>query len=135
MVKFTQCCDHSLADRLGDRGLHGMSIFRRNMFLAEDRILCFEITFKRNEAWHLEYVKASKAETDVPEQIDEFISQRRRWLNGSFAATLYSMMHFGNIYTTSHNPLRTIFLHLQLLYNFTNLLLTWFSLAARRYGQ
>lgn len=122
--------DHSLADRLGDRGLHGMSIFRRNMFLAEDRILCFEITFKRNEAWHLEYVKASKAETDVPEQIDEFISQRRRWLNGSFAATLYSMMHFGNIYTTSHNPLRTIFLHLQLLYNFTNLLLTWFSLAA-----
>lgn len=122
--------DHSLADRLGDKGLHGMGIFRRNMFLAEDRILCFEITFKKNESWHLEYVKASKAETDVPEQIDEFISQRRRWLNGSFAATLYSMMHFGQIYRTAHNPFRTIFLHLQLLYNFVNILLTWFSLAA-----
>lgn len=122
--------DHTLADRLGKRGLHGMNIFKRNMFLAEDRILCFEITFKRSEKWHLRYVKASKAETDVPEQIDEFISQRRRWLNGSFAATLYSMMHFSQIYRTAHNPLRTIFLHLQLLYNFTNLFLTWLSLAA-----
>lgn len=122
--------DHSLADRLGDKGLHGMSIFRRNMFLAEDRILCFEITFKRSEKWHLRYVKASKAETDVPEQIDEFIGQRRRWLNGSFAATLYSIMHFAQIYRTSHNLLRVFFLHVQLLYSLLNLTLTWLSLAA-----
>lgn len=122
--------DHSLADRLGDKGLHGMNIFQRNMFLAEDRILCFEITFKRNEKWHLQYVKASKAETDVPEEIDEFISQRRRWLNGSFAATLYSMMHFGQIYRTDHNLFRTFMFHIQLSYNFVNIFLTWFSLAA-----
>lgn len=122
--------DHSLADRLGDKGLHGMNIFHRNMFLAEDRILCFEITFKRNEKWHLRYVKASKAETDVPEQIDEFISQRRRWLNGSFAATLYSMIHFSQIYRTAHNPFRLLMLHVQVLYNQLNLVMTWFSLAA-----
>lgn len=122
--------DHSLADRLGDKGLHGMNIFTRNMFLAEDRILCFEITFKKNEKWHLQYVKASKAETDVPEEIDEFISQRRRWLNGSFAATLYSMMHFAQIYRTDHNLFRTLMFHIQLFYNFVNIFLTWLSLAA-----
>lgn len=122
--------DHSLADSLGPKGLHGMNIFKRNMFLAEDRILCFEITFKKNEKWHLRYVKASKAETDVPEAIDEFISQRRRWLNGSFAATLYSMMHFGQIYHTSHNWIRRFFFHIQLIYNFIQIIMTWFSLAA-----
>lgn len=122
--------DHSLADRLGKNGLHGMNIFQRNMFLAEDRILCFEITFKSKKKWHLKYVKASMAETDVPEAIDEFISQRRRWINGSFAATLYSMMHFGQIYHTSHNVLRNFCMHLQLFYNFVNIIMTWFSLAA-----
>jgi chitin synthase len=122
--------DHSLAERLGAEGLNGMNIFQRNMFLAEDRILCFEITFKKGKKWHLQYVKASRAETDVPEQIDEFISQRRRWLNGSFAATLYSMMHFAQIYRTAHNPFRNIMLHVQLFYNFINIILTWFSLAA-----
>lgn len=122
--------DHSLADRLGDRGLNGMNIFQRNMFLAEDRILCFEITFKQNEKWHLQYIKASTAETDVPEQIDEFISQRRRWINGSFAATLYSMMHFAQIYRTSHNLFRMVMMHIQLFYNFVNMFLTWLSLAA-----
>ena len=82
-----------------------MSIFTKNMFLAEDRsafpslpsridlcrILCFELVAKAGERWLLSYVKPSKAETDVPEQCAEFISQRRRWLNGSFAASVVSV--------------------------------------------
>ena len=43
--------DHSLADRLGQKGIYGMNIFTKNMFLAEDRILCFEIVAKKREAW------------------------------------------------------------------------------------
>ncbi|KAG8923114.1 Chitin synthase, class 2, partial [Tulasnella sp. 408] len=58
--------DHSLADRLGPKGIHGMNIFTKNMFLAEDRILCFELVAKANAKWTLTYVKPSKAETDVP---------------------------------------------------------------------
>ena len=58
------------------------------MFLAEDRILCFELVMKANEKWTLAYVKHSKADTDVPESTAEFISQRRRWINGSFAASV-----------------------------------------------
>jgi chitin synthase len=80
--------DHSLADRLGPKGIYGMNIFTKNMFLAEDRILCFELVAKANERWTLTYVKPSKAETDVPETAVELIGQRRRWLNGSFAASV-----------------------------------------------
>jgi hypothetical protein len=36
------------------------------MYLAEDRILCWELVAKRNEKWILEYVKSATGETDVP---------------------------------------------------------------------
>jgi cellulose synthase/poly-beta-1,6-N-acetylglucosamine synthase-like glycosyltransferase len=85
--------DHSLADRLGPKGIYGMNIFTKNMFLAEDRILCFELVAKAGDRWTLTYVKPSKAETDVPESAPELIGQRRRWLNGSFAASVVSTRH------------------------------------------
>ncbi|OJJ40041.1 hypothetical protein ASPWEDRAFT_189665 [Aspergillus wentii DTO 134E9] len=122
--------DHTLSKKLGKKGIEGMNIFKKNMFLAEDRILCFELVAKAGFKWHLTYVKASKGETDVPEGTAEFISQRRRWLNGSFAATLYSIMHFGRIYRSGHNIIRLFFLHIQLLYNSFQLLMTWFSLSS-----
>jgi chitin synthase len=59
-----------------------------NAFAAEDRILCFELVAKAGDRWTLTYVKPSKAETDVPETAVELIGQRRRWLNGSFAASV-----------------------------------------------
>ncbi|EAU32188.1 chitin synthase C [Aspergillus terreus NIH2624] len=122
--------DHTLSKRLGKKGIEGMNIFKKNMFLAEDRILCFELVAKAGFKWHLTYVKASKAETDVPEGAPEYISQRRRWLNGSFAAGLYAMMHFGRIYRSGHNIVRLFFLHIQMIYNFCQLIMTWFSLAS-----
>ncbi|KAE8354707.1 chitin synthase-domain-containing protein [Aspergillus coremiiformis] len=122
--------DHTLSKQLGKKGIEGMNIFKKNMFLAEDRILCFELVAKAGSKWHLSYVKASKGETDVPEGVAEFISQRRRWLNGSFAAGLYSLLHFGRMYKSGHNILRMFFLHIQMLYNVFNTVLTWFSLAS-----
>ncbi len=64
------------------------------MYLAEDRILCFELVAKIHSRWVLKYVKAARAYTDVPERLPEFISQRRRWLNGSF---------FGNVIDYSYD--------------------------------
>ncbi|CBF87020.1 CHSB_EMENI CHITIN SYNTHASE B (CHITIN-UDP ACETYL-GLUCOSAMINYL TRANSFERASE B) (CLASS-III CHITIN SYNTHASE B) [Aspergillus nidulans FGSC A4] len=122
--------DHTLSKQLGKKGIEGMNIFKKNMFLAEDRILCFELVAKAGSKWHLSYVKASKGETDVPEGAPEFISQRRRWLNGSFAAGIYSLMHFGRMYKSGHNIVRMFFLHLQMLYNWFSTFLTWFSLAS-----
>ena len=120
--------DHTLSKQLGKKGIEGMNIFKKNMFLAEDRILCFELVAKAGSKWHLTYVKASKGETDVPEGAPEFISQRRRWLNGSFAASIYSLMHFGRMYKSGHNIVRMFFLHIQLIYNIASVILAWFSL-------
>jgi len=122
--------DHTLSAILGKKGIEGMNIFKKNMFLAEDRILCFELVAKAGSKWHLKYIKAAKGETDVPEGAPEFISQRRRWLNGSFAASVYSVMHFGRMYKSGHNILRMFFLHIQLVYNIFTVILTWFSLAS-----
>jgi chitin synthase len=122
--------DHTLSKQLGKKGIEGMNIFKKNMFLAEDRILCFELVAKAGSKWHLTYVKASKGETDVPEGAPEFIGQRRRWLNGSFAASLYSLMHFGRMYKSGHNMLRMLFFHVQMVYNVANVIVSWFALAA-----
>ncbi|KZO91398.1 glycosyltransferase family 2 protein [Calocera viscosa TUFC12733] len=121
--------DHTLAERLGKKGIYGMDIFTKNMFLAEDRILCFELVAKANDKWTLTYVKPSKAETDVPEAAGELIGQRRRWLNGSFAASVYSLVHFFQLYRSGHGFIRLFFFHLQALYNLFNLLFSWFALA------
>ncbi|KAF9957708.1 Chitin synthase, class 2 [Mortierella alpina] len=108
----------------GDAG-----IFESNMYLAEDRILCFELVAKKNEAWLLKYVKSAKAETDVPDSIGEFISQRRRWLNGSFFAAFYSLAHFTRILSSGQGIFRKFFLMFEFLYNAVNLIFNWFSLA------
>ena len=120
--------DHTLAKQLGKKGIEGMNIFKKNMFLAEDRILCFELVAKAGSKWHLTYIKASKGETDVPEGAAEFIGQRRRWLNGSFAATIYALIHFSRMYKSGHNFVRMFFFHVQLLYNIFSVVLSWFSL-------
>jgi len=121
--------DHSLAERLGPKGIYGMNIFTKNMFLAEDRILCFELVAKAGDRWTLTYVKPSKAETDVPESAPELIGQRRRWLNGSFAASVYALVNFFRLYKSGHGLIRMFFFHVQALYNIFSLVFSWFALA------
>jgi len=36
------------------------------MYLAEDRILCWELVAKKKAKWILEYVPSATGETDVP---------------------------------------------------------------------
>ena len=51
--------------------LHGRDadVFTANMYLAEDRILCWELVAKRQEQWVLKFVKSAVGETDVPGKI------------------------------------------------------------------
>ncbi|KAJ7935200.1 glycosyltransferase family 2 protein [Mycena leptocephala] len=77
----------------------GADIFTANMYLAEDRILCWELS--------------AYAVTDVPDQVPELISQRRRWLNGSFLLPL----------------IRKFWIHVEIFYQFFNLIFAWFALA------
>ncbi|KFY48989.1 hypothetical protein V495_00848 [Pseudogymnoascus sp. VKM F-4514 (FW-929)] len=111
--------------------LHGQNadVFTANMYLAEDRILCWELVAKRDERWVLKYVKNCKGETDVPDTVPEFVSQRRRWLNGAFFAAVYSLVHFKQIWNTDHTIARKILLHIEFVYQLLSLLFTFFSLA------
>ncbi|ODH46406.1 chitin synthase 2 [Paracoccidioides brasiliensis] len=111
--------------------LHGKNadVFTANMYLAEDRILCWELVAKREEQWVLKFVKSAVGETDVPDTVPEFISQRRRWLNGAFFAAVYSLIHFRQIWRTDHTITRKILLHIEFLYQFVSLAFTFFSLA------
>ena len=103
-------------------------IFTANMYLAEDRILCFELVSKRNCRWVLQYVKSSTGETDVPDTMAEFILQRRRWLNGSFFAAVYALAHFYQINRSDHSFLRRIMLGVEFTYQTVNMLFAWFAI-------
>ncbi|CCF54212.1 hypothetical protein NDA11_001232 [Ustilago hordei] len=113
--------------------LHGgqsdADVFTSNMYLAEDRILCWELVSKRDSAWILHYVKSAQAVTDVPDQVPELISQRRRWLNGSFFAGIHSIIKFGYIYRSSHSFGRKFALHIEIIYQTIQLIFSWFGMA------
>ncbi|CAG8497215.1 6814_t:CDS:2 [Funneliformis mosseae] len=120
-----------LASYFKGEKMHGngdAGIFEANMYLAEDRILCFELVAKKNESWKLKYVKSAKAETDVPDNVPEFISQRRRWLNGSFFAAFYSIAHFTRIWSSGQSFFRKLLLSVEFFYNAIQLLFNWFAL-------
>lgn len=114
---------------LGEK-MHGANagIFAANMYLAEDRILCFELVAKRNCRWILQYVKSSTGETDVPDVMAEFIGQRRRWLNGSFFAAIYALVHFYQINRTSHSAMRKVMFMVEFFYQTVNMLFAFFAI-------
>ena len=61
--------DHTLSKKLGKKGIDGMNIFKKNMFLAEDRILCFELVAKAGSKWYI-------SPTTYERQISNFASSQ-----------------------------------------------------------
>ena len=110
--------------------MHGANagIFTANMYLAEDRILCFELVAKRRCQWILQYVKSSTAETDVPDTMAELILQRRRWLNGSFFAAVYALAHSFSIFRSDHTFTRKMMFLVEFTYQSISMLFAWFAL-------
>lgn len=104
-------------------------VLESNMYLAEDRILCFELVVKKQKSYLLRYIHDSYAVTDVPSQIPEFINQRRRWLNGSFFAAVYSILHFYRLLTSTHTFVRKFFLIIEIIYQTISVLMSWFNLS------
>ncbi|KAG5990982.1 Chitin synthase, class 3 [Claviceps pusilla] len=111
--------------------LHGGSsagLFESNMYLAEDRILCFEIVTKRKCHWILQYVKSATGETDVPDTVTELVLQRRRWLNGSFFAAIYAIAHFHDFFRSDHSILRKMAFFVEFVFNTINMIFAWFAI-------
>ncbi|KIW11541.1 chitin synthase 2 [Exophiala spinifera] len=103
-------------------------VFTANMYLAEDRILCFELVSKRNCRWILQYVKSATGETDVPDKIPEFVLQRRRWLNGSFFAAVYAVAHVYQLWRSDHSAIRKFMFLIEFTYQTINMLFAWFAI-------
>ncbi|KAI8633635.1 glycosyltransferase family 2 protein [Xylariaceae sp. FL1651] len=106
----------------------GAGVFTANMYLAEDRILCFELVTKRNCHWVLSYVKSATGETDVPDQTTEFILQRRRWLNGSFFAAIYAIAHFYQFWRSDHSFIRKTAFFIEFIFQTVNQIFAWFAI-------
>ena len=98
-----------------------------NMYLAEDRILCFELLAKSEEQWLLHYVKGAVARTDVPDTLVKLVKQRRRWLNGSFFALLHALRNVDKFFSESaHSWPRKAGIALQIAYLWIgNIFVTW----------
>lgn len=108
-----------------------MGPFKCNMYLAEDRVLCFELVAREERDWILSYVKGAVAETDVPQNILELIKQRRRWLNGSFFSLVFYLTNFSRINTESaHSIIRKFFLTIQFLYQLSSIILNWVTVGS-----
>ncbi|CAN3371722.1 hypothetical protein DIURU_002935 [Diutina rugosa] len=113
-----------------ERNFQEAGIFTSNMYLAEDRILCFELVAKKDHHYILKYINEAKAETDVPEQIDDFVLQRRRWLNGSLFAASYAVFHWTKIWKSKHSLFRKMWLQLEFYYQLVTITVSWFSIAS-----
>lgn len=105
-------------------------IFTANMYLAEDRILCWELVSKRNASWTLRFVKSATGETDVPTEMSDFILQRRRWLNGSFFAAVYALTHFYQIFRSRHNIIRNLAFMVEFIYQLFSMIFAWFAIVS-----
>lgn len=102
-----------------------MNAFNSNIYLAEDRVLCLSLISKRNCNYLTRYVKKSVAETDVPETISSLLSQRRRWINGSWFSLVDSIKKCGKIYESSHNSCRKCIFSFQMAYYVITVIFSW----------
>ena len=97
------------------------------------KIASFAESWSRSVDVQLHYVKSAFGVTDVPDQVPELISQRRRWLNGSFFAAIHSTFHFYYIYRSSHSLTRKFWIHVEMAYQFLNLIFSWFALVRQSF--
>jgi chitin synthase len=71
------------------RGLEKLAPVESNLFLAEDRVLGFEMIAQPKVNWIIRYVPDAIAITDECKSLNELLRQRRRWINSGNIATLY----------------------------------------------
>jgi cellulose synthase/poly-beta-1,6-N-acetylglucosamine synthase-like glycosyltransferase len=119
---------HSIQESAGEETV---SITKGNMYLAEDRILGFEMLTRPGKAWQMKYVKGAVGNVDPVPDLKGLINQRRRWLNGSFFASWESLVHYpgrmmlpGSRESTTHNCWQRVCLTFEFLYYFLTIIVT-----------
>ena len=75
------------------RGMKALPPFEANMFLAEDRVLAFQLIAQPKSDWTIRYVHSAIAITDKCKSLCELLRQRRRWINSGETAKLWAIRH------------------------------------------
>ncbi|KAL4500526.1 hypothetical protein ABPG72_002950 [Tetrahymena utriculariae] len=87
------------------------NIKEANMFLAEDRILCLGIYCQPDSNFTLKFIPDAKAFTDPVGTLEEFMNQRRRWINSTMFALDYVLKHYSfHVQESSHSSTEKGFL-------------------------
>ncbi|OMJ78132.1 hypothetical protein SteCoe_22152 [Stentor coeruleus] len=102
------------------------SCYMSNIYLAEDRVLCMALVTCEGKKNILKYVKSAKAYTDPPTAFNKLISQRRRWINGSWFALIDIIIHICNIWKSGHIWWRKPIFTLMVFYYAINVLYSFF---------
>ena len=91
------------------------------MFLAEDKLMTALMLLRDDRSYAVYNLPKARAYTDVPTTTASILRQRRRWLNGGFSTTIYSLGIFCRQYKNSQmrkkHPCIGFMLFLQLLYH------------------
>eukprot|EP01047_Picozoa_sp_COSAG01_P031180 COSAG01_NODE_2202_length_8174_cov_44.528050_4_plen_686_part_00 len=121
----------SLNKPLGPKYKEGaLGPLKGNMFLAEDRILVFELLSRPKQDFFLRYVSSSPAWTDPVNTLEALLKQRRRWSNGSFFAMLFTFQALPRFWLQSgHSILRKGLISILFIYYIVMNLVQWFTLA------
>lgn len=102
-----------------------MNAYYSNIFLAEDRVLSLAIVSRPGTTYLLKFVHLAYAETDVPEKIFVLLSQRRRWINGSWFALIETWRNFGRIGQSNHSRWRKFWICIELVYFTATIFVSW----------
>ncbi|KAL4476141.1 hypothetical protein ABPG74_009874 [Tetrahymena malaccensis] len=87
-----------------NKNLLSNTIQELNMFLAEDRILCLGIFCQVESSYKLKFIPDAKAFTDPVDTFEDFLNQRRRWINSSWFALEYVLQNYEyHIEESSHS--------------------------------
>ena len=100
----------------------------RNMHLAEDQILYFEIVTTK-ESWTLGYVDPAQASVYVLTTVFELIYRRRGWINDLLVINIYAMIFFYMDWTNAQRIFRKLALWVRFVYNAVQAFWAWTGLA------
>ena len=103
-----------------------ISCYEANIYLAEDRILCSALVFSKINANILKYNSNAQAETDVPDSMFALLSQRRRWINGSWFALFNSISMMNDMCKSKHTCCRKFVFFWQIFYYLFNIVYSFF---------
>jgi chitin synthase len=109
------------------RGLQVLSPIETNMFLAEDRVLGFEVIAQQNAATKIKFIPDAIAVTDGCQSLEELMRQRRRWLNSGNTARIWALFQLRRYWRSSNSPLTTkITITLAIFWNALCFPMLWF---------